>query len=100
MDGFGFTPLMYAATLDQGETGALEALLKAGADRSVKNEEGCTPLQQAHRLGHTQHAKSCAVHSRSSSTIGKLSRKLRPVACEQPPRANVLNTGLVLILRP
>jgi ankyrin repeat protein len=56
VDGFGFTPLMYAATLDQGETGALEALLKAGADRSVKNEEGRTPLQQAQRLGHTQHA--------------------------------------------
>ena len=56
VDGFGFTPLMYAATLDQGETGALEALLKAGADRSIKNEEGRTPLQQAQRLGHTQHA--------------------------------------------
>jgi ankyrin repeat protein len=56
VDGFGFTPLMYAATLDQGETGALEALLKAGADRSVKNEEGRTPLQQAQRLGHIQHA--------------------------------------------
>ena len=55
-DGFGFTPLMYAATLDQGETGALEALLKAGADRSIKNEEGRTPLQQAQRLGHKQHA--------------------------------------------
>jgi ankyrin repeat protein len=58
VDGFGFTPLMYAATLDQGETGALEALLKAGADRSVKNEEGRTPLQQAERLGHTQHANA------------------------------------------
>jgi len=56
VDGFGFTPLMYAATLDQGETGALEVLLKAGADRSVKNEEGRTPLQQAERLGHAQHA--------------------------------------------
>jgi ankyrin repeat protein len=55
-DGFGFTPLMYAATLDQGETEALEALLKAGADRNIKNEEGRTPLQQAQRLGHVQHA--------------------------------------------
>jgi ankyrin repeat protein len=55
-DGFGFTPLMYAATLDQGETGALEALLKAGADRTIKNEEGRTPLQQAQRLRHAQQA--------------------------------------------
>ena len=56
VDGFGFTPLMYAATLDQGETGALEALLKAGADRTIKNEEGRTPLQQAQHLDHAQHA--------------------------------------------
>jgi ankyrin repeat protein len=34
----------------------LEALLKEGADRSVKNEEGRTPLEQAQRLGHIQHA--------------------------------------------
>ena len=56
VDGFGFTPLMYAATLDHGETGALEALLKAGADRGIKNEDGRTPLQQAQQLGHTQQA--------------------------------------------
>jgi ankyrin repeat protein len=56
VDGFGFTPLMYAVTLDQGETGALEMLLKTGADRSIKNEEGRTPVQQAQRLGHKQHA--------------------------------------------
>jgi hypothetical protein len=46
------------------------------------------------------HAKSCSAQSHSKSTAGKASRKLKPVACEQPPRANVLNTGLVLILRP
>ena len=57
-DEFGFTPLMYAATLDQGETGALDALLKAGADRTIKNEEGRTPLQQAQRLGHKQQANA------------------------------------------
>jgi ankyrin repeat protein len=56
VDGFGFTPLMYAATLDYGDTGVLEALLKAGADRTIKNEEGRTPLQQSQRLGHKQHA--------------------------------------------
>jgi hypothetical protein len=47
---------MYAATLDQGETAALGTLLKGGADRGIKNEEGRTPLQQAQRLGHRQHA--------------------------------------------
>lgn len=46
------------------------------------------------------HARSCSAQSRSKSAAGKLSRKLRPVACEQPPRANVLNTGVVFFFRP
>jgi hypothetical protein len=46
------------------------------------------------------HARSCSAHSRSKSTVGKLSRKLRPVACEQPLRPNLLDTGVVLVLRP
>ena len=46
------------------------------------------------------HAKSCSAHSRSKSTVGKLSRKLRTVACEQPLRPNLLDTGVVLVLRP
>jgi hypothetical protein len=46
------------------------------------------------------HAKSCSAHARSKSTVGKLSRKLRTVACEQPLRPNLLDTGVVLVLRP
>jgi hypothetical protein len=46
------------------------------------------------------HAKSCSARSRSHSAVGKVSRKIFPVACEQPPRANVLNTGFVFILWP
>jgi ankyrin repeat protein len=53
-DDFGFTPLMYAATLDHGNTETLQELLKAGADRSIRNLEGRTPLQQARRLKHSQ----------------------------------------------
>jgi len=53
-DDFGFTPLMYAATLDHGNTDTLRELLKAGADRSIRNLEGRTPLQQARRLKHSQ----------------------------------------------
>jgi hypothetical protein len=45
-------------------------------------------------------AKSCSVQSHSKSTVGKLSRKLRPVACEQPLRPNLLDTGVVLVFRP
>jgi hypothetical protein len=45
------------------------------------------------------HARSCSAHSRSKSSVGKASRKLKPVACEQPPRANVLNSGFGFFVR-
>lgn len=45
-------------------------------------------------------AKSCAAHPRSRTAAGKISRKLTPVACEQPPKANVVDLGVVLFLRP
>ena len=53
-DDNGFTPLMYAATVDVGDTETLKALLAAGADRRIKNDDGRTPLDQARHYGHTQ----------------------------------------------
>lgn len=50
-DDNGFTPLMYAATIDFGDTEVLDALLKAGADKKIQNLEGRTPLAQARRYG-------------------------------------------------
>jgi ankyrin repeat protein len=52
-DKAGFTPLMYAATIDFGDTAALRALLAAGADRSIRNPDGRSPLEQARYLHHT-----------------------------------------------
>jgi ankyrin repeat protein len=51
VDDAGFTPLMYAATLDVGDD-TLRALLTAGADRRIRNDEGRTPLEQARRYKH------------------------------------------------
>jgi ankyrin repeat protein len=51
-DKAGFTPLMYAATLDFGDTAALRALLAAGADRSIRNSDGRTAVEQARYLHH------------------------------------------------
>jgi ankyrin repeat protein len=51
-DNAGFTPLMYAATVDLGHTRLVSALLTAGADRSIRNKAGRTPLQQAQFYGH------------------------------------------------
>lgn len=56
-DDNGFTPLMYAATLDHDDTKTLEALLAAGADTSIKDFQKRTPLQQARRLGNTHIVK-------------------------------------------
>ncbi len=51
-DDFGFTPLMYAATIDFGNAESVKELLKTGADRSVRNYDGRTALQQARRFKH------------------------------------------------
>jgi ankyrin repeat protein len=51
-DDFGFTPLMYATTIDFGDTEPVKELLKAGADRKIKNYEGRTALDQARRYKH------------------------------------------------
>jgi ankyrin repeat protein len=51
-DDHGFTPLMYAATIDFGDTSVMQALLKAGADKSIRNYEGRTPLAQARYFRH------------------------------------------------
>jgi ankyrin repeat protein len=59
-DDAGFTPLMYAATINFGDTATLSALLAAGADRTIRNESGRTPLQQAQHLGHTRLARVLA----------------------------------------
>lgn len=46
-DDFDFTPIMYAATIDFGNRACLQALLKAGADPTIRNAEGRTALEQA-----------------------------------------------------
>jgi ankyrin repeat protein len=52
-DEFGYTPLMYAATVDEGDTETLKALLAAGADRTIRNGDRRTALEQARRYKHS-----------------------------------------------
>src|SRR5262249_23450095 len=53
MDDNGFTPLMYAATIDFGDIDVVKALLNAGADKTIRNFEGRTPAAQARRYKHS-----------------------------------------------
>ena len=53
-DKFGFTPLMYAATIDFGDVESVKTLLRAGADAGIRNNEGRSAREQARRLGHSQ----------------------------------------------
>jgi len=51
-DDSEFTPLMYAATIDFGDTASLRALLKAGADPRIRNGAGRTAAEQAWQFRH------------------------------------------------
>ena len=46
-DENGYTPLMYAATIDFGHTKSIEALLAAGANAKIRNSEGRRAREQA-----------------------------------------------------
>ena len=52
VDKLGMTPLLYAATIDYGNTETIETLLNAKADRTIKNKEGATAIEQAVRYRH------------------------------------------------
>ena len=53
VDGFGLTPLMYAATIDFGDAESVRELLKAGADRTIKDFDGRTAVEHARRYKHS-----------------------------------------------
>jgi ankyrin repeat protein len=54
IDDAGFTPIMYASTIDFGDAGVLKALLKAGADPKIRNDDKRTALEQARHFGHRE----------------------------------------------
>jgi len=61
VDRFGMTPLLYAASINHGDTSVMEKLIAAGADTSVKTKEGLTALDLAKRYDHEDLAKVLAV---------------------------------------
>jgi ankyrin repeat protein len=52
VDSHGMTPLLYAASMDFGDTAVVDALLAAGADRAARTRDGQSPLDRARKYGH------------------------------------------------
>jgi ankyrin repeat protein len=52
LDNFVMTPLLYAASVDFGDTAMLEMLIEAGADLKAKNNQGLTALDLANNYHH------------------------------------------------
>jgi hypothetical protein len=44
--------------------------------------------------------RTCSAQSKARSAVGSVSRKVKPVACEQPPRSNALNGQFVITFAP
>jgi ankyrin repeat protein len=51
-DTKGMTPLLYAASIDFGDSAMIDALLKAGANPKAKTREGLTAAALASKYGH------------------------------------------------
>ncbi len=54
VDKFGMTPLLYAASVDFGDTAVLEKLIGGGADMKVKNKQGQTALELVRSYRHAK----------------------------------------------
>ena len=53
VDKHGMTPLLYAASIDFGDTAVMEKLIAAGADLKAKDKQGLTALDLAKKYNHS-----------------------------------------------
>jgi ankyrin repeat protein len=67
-DKIGFTPLLYAASIDFGDSAMIDLLLKSGARADVRTKDGLTALDLARKYGHTHLIASL---ESSAATAGK-----------------------------
>jgi ankyrin repeat protein len=52
VDNLGTTPLLYAASIDFGDSDMIELLLKSGARADARRRDGLTALDLARRYEH------------------------------------------------
>lgn len=65
VDRFGMTPLLYAASINYGDTAVIQKLIAAGADTTAKTKEGLTALDLAKSYNHQAMVKLLAVKTAS-----------------------------------
>ena len=58
VDKNGMTPLMYAASIDYGDSAMVDLLVKSGAKRDVKSKDGLTASELAKKYEHVHLLKS------------------------------------------
>ena len=52
------------------------------------------------KLKQHKQEKSCSVQSKKRKGAGKVASKILPVACEQPPRAKLLDAAFAILFAP
>jgi len=57
VDDHGMTALMHAASVDFGDTGMVETLIRAGGNAVLKSKDGLTAVEIAHKYGHDAMAR-------------------------------------------
>jgi hypothetical protein len=78
-------------------------LLVPYASASFFPPQGQLRLENVHTLKLTPFkwdTRTCTAQAKSRSSLGKISRKVHPVACEQPPRSNALDGAFVITFAP
>lgn len=66
VDKLGYTPLLWAASMDFGESTMLRTLLRAGADPESRTKDGLTALQLALKYKHAGHSQILAKQKKVS----------------------------------
>jgi ankyrin repeat protein len=64
VDKYGMTALLYAASIDYGDTAMIEKLIAAGADLKATNKKGQTALDLARAYNHSRIAAALAARTR------------------------------------
>lgn len=70
-DRIGFTPLLYAASIDFGDSAMIDLLLKSGARPDVRTKDGLTALDLARNFKHTHLIASLEAAGTSAARASK-----------------------------